>query len=244
MNVVLNKKEQKIISELIKNGNKYVTSGFIARNVDLSDKTVRTYLKNISKILLENGACLTSIKGHGYSFIIKDHLRFSKFVNNQFNDYKINDNLRLDESENRQYYILKKLLLQQDSVLFEELMDKLFISRSTLSHEFSEIRKVLASYNLEISSKANKGVYVVGKERDKRHFILDYFFKDNYVNMINNYIGNKDFFVDISFEEITLIVLNECQKAKIYLSDYIIENLVLHIALAIKRIKAGKCLKK
>ena len=100
-----------------------------------------------------------------------------------------------------------------------------------MSADFKKIRQDLAKYDLQIESKANRGVYVKG-ERNKRRFIMDYFFRDNFFQSLHNYINIEVPGRQISLEELTIIVLDECREGHLKLSDFVIQNLVIHIALS------------
>ena len=110
----------------------------------------------------------------------------------------------------------------------------MYVSRSTLSSDFKKIRQKFKPYHLKIESKANKGVYVTGLERDKRRFIMDYFISSGFMDMMHSYVDNELLNQRISFEELTIIVLDECREGGLKLSDFVIQNLVIHIALAIR----------
>ena len=237
---MLGKKEKAILQVFLENKENFITSKAIAEKLKVSDRTIRNYIKVLDSTLLQNGSEIISKQGNGYKLKINYQKKFDIFLRKNIDsNFLKRKELQLDESKDRQYYILNKLLFEEAYVLFDDLSEELFISRSTLSHDFSEIRKILRSYDLLVNSKANKGVYIQGDERNKRHFIINYFFGENFITSINKYIGNALFFNDISFEELTIIVLDECRAANLKLSDYIIQNLVLHIALEIKRIKDG-----
>lgn len=236
---MLSNKEKAILEFLISNREKMTTSSEVADKLNLSDRTIRNYIKRLQDTLVENGAEIIAKQGKGYALQVNNEVNFEAFLQKN-NTYLIKKNdLHLDDSKDRQYYILNKLLFEDAYVLFDDLCDELFVSRSTLSNDFSEIRNSLRAYNLSVISKVKKGVYVEGDERDKRHFIMDYFFGNSFSISINKYVGNTLFLNDISFEEITIIVLDECRGAGLRLSDYIIQNLVLHIALAVRRIRDG-----
>lgn len=236
---MLSNKEKAILEFFIKNKDNIITSKVAANSLNLSDRTIRNYIKGLQDILSENGAEIIAKPGCGYALKINHESKFNTFLEeNESNLMKKNQH-KFDESKDRQYDILNKLLFEDEYVLFEDLCDELYVSRSTLSNDFSEIRKILKSYNLSVVSKVKKGVYIEGEERDKRHFIMDYFFSNSFSTSINKYVGNTLFLGDISFEEITIIVLDECRGAGFRLSDYIIQNLVLHIVLSIRRIKDG-----
>lgn len=137
--------------------------------------------------------------------------------------------------ENRYRVILNKLLFEQEAILFDDLADELYVSRSTLSHDFKEIRKRLAEYDLYVESRANKGVYICGTERDKRRFIMSYFL----ISPFHRYIQTDQLGEAIDLEIITKIVIEECCEGQLSLSDFVIQNLVIHIFLAVTRIKKG-----
>ena len=70
-------------------------------------------------------------------------------------------------------------------------------------------------------------------------FIMDYFIDSGFINTMHSYVDNELLNQRISFEELTIIVLDECREGGLKLSDFVIQNLVIHIALAIRRITEG-----
>lgn len=132
-----------------------------------------------------------------------------------------------------------QIFFEQVPVLFDDLADELYVSRSTLSHDFRKIRVMLSEYNLSIESRANKGVYVSGEERDKRRFIINYFLENQFFKTIHCYVKFNFFAQTVPLEEFARIVLDECQEANLKLSDFVLQNLVVHIALSVIRLKSG-----
>lgn len=232
---MLNHKEKRIVQILIKDRDEFVTSRELAKQLNCSDRTIRTYYKSLlEKLESYDGIELLSKQGHGYKFHVSDEDSFSKFLQeSEINTNQFSYSKAVDK-EDRYNYLLNKLLFEQNDIYFDDLVDELFVSRSTLSSDFRKIRKEFAPYHLKVESKANKGVYVTGLERDKRRFIMDYF-----VNTLNTRLDDSLFNIKISFEELTIIVLDECREGKLKLSDFVIQNLVIHIALAIRRITEG-----
>ena len=57
-----------------------------------------------------------------------------------------------------------------------------------------------------------------------------YFFRDNFFQSLHNYINIEVPGRQISLEELTIIVLDECREGHLKLSDFVIQNLVIHIA--------------
>ncbi|WP_423831524.1 BglG family transcription antiterminator [Streptococcus equinus] len=237
---MLNKKEKQIIQYLTKDKEQFVTSKELAAHMGCSDRTIRTYYKTlVEKLDNHSGLDLISKQGYGYKLDILDDDAYADFLEeNHINDHQFNYQSVTDIND-RYNFLLNKLLFEQNEIYFDDLADELFVSRSTLSSDFKKIREKFKPYHLKIESKANKGVYVMGQERDKRRFIMDYFIDSGFINTMHSYVDNELLNQRISFEELTIIVLDECREGGLKLSDFVIQNLVIHIALAIRRITEG-----
>lgn len=233
-------REKLLLFYLIKHKERFVTSRDIAAYLECSDRTVRTYYKTIAAAL-ENyqGIELVAKQGQGYCLTVSDYHQFQRFLEDfQLEQGQLDHEPKLAIDE-RQSYILKKLLFEQNDVYFDDLVDECFVSRSTLSNDFKKIRQQLQPYELQVESKANKGVYISGTERNKRRLIMDYFLGNIFANSLYQYVDSQFFHENITLEELMMIVLEECRKGELVLSDFVLQNLVIHIALALRRISEG-----
>lgn len=232
------KKESSLLQTLYQNKDHFLTATEIANYIGMSERTVRTYVQQINDILVLHGATITAKRGKGFRLDIHQDNLFEQFFLKQISLDKLTPTIPNKEVlENRENYILTRLLLNDTAVLFETLMNELFISRSTLSKIFRKLKQRLTPYHLTIQSRAGKGVYISGLERDKRRFIMAYFFGQNYVQFVQEHLGDTHFFSGIQLEAITLIIIEECRKAQLNIQDFVIQNLVLHLALSINRLK-------
>lgn len=235
---MLNIKEKDILQFLIKNKERFVTSKELAEYLSCSDRTVRNALKLIEKTMIIQGVQLISKQGQGYQIFFESQGAYQEFRQT----YELEEDYTktaVSKGDDRLVFILNKLLFEQVPVLFDDLADELYVSRSTLSHDFKKIRVMLSEYNLSIESRANKGVYVSGEERDKRRFIINYFLKNQFFKAIHYYVKFNFFDQTVPLEEFARIVLDECQEANLKLSDFVLQNLVVHIALSMIRLKSG-----
>ena len=235
---MLNIKEKDILQYLIKNKERFVTSKELAEYLSCSDRTVRNALKLIEKTMIIQGARLISKQGQGYQIFFENQGAYQEFRQT----YELEEDYTktaVSKGDDRLVFILNKLLFEQVPVLFDDLADELYVSRSTLSHDFKKIRVMLSEYNLSIESRANKGVYVSGEERDKRRFIMHYFLENQFLKTLQCYVKFNFFDQTVPLEEFARIVLDECQEAKLKLSDFVLQNLVVHIALSMIRLKSG-----
>lgn len=235
---MFNAKEKKLLQFLLQHRGSFVTSMELAAHLSCSDRTVRNHLKSIMKTLEIGGVELLSKQGQGYQLEFSSEQAYRQFIQEQ-DLGKFAPVSGDTEIEDRYTIILNKLLFEQEPILFDDLADELYVSRSTLSHDFKKIRQLLSKYDLVVESRANKGVYVCGKERDKRRFIMNHFLGNQFLQSLHQYIQTDQFGDVIDLENLTKIVLEECREGKLSLSDFVIQNLVVHISLAVKRIKEG-----
>lgn len=237
---MLNNKETLLIQHLLENRSDYTTSMALAAYMSCSDRTIRTYIKSITDTLdTIEGVQLISKQGKGYQLHFSDETVYQSFKKQFGQQEKVfNPNTQQDIID-RQSYILNKLLLEQENLFLDDLAEELYVSRSTLSADFKKIRKDLSAYGLTVESKPNKGVYVEGPEQAIRRFIMDYFFNSSFLQTLYQYVGEELIYGKINFEALTVIVLDECREAGLKLSDFVIQNLVVHIALAIRRLAEG-----
>lgn len=182
----------------------------------------------------------TRSKENGYQLKIEDSKKFDVFYLNEVKEQSTSKDITtIQESNDRQYYILNRLFFEQSAVYVDAIADELFVSRSTISNDLVEIKKLITPYQIELQSKSNKGIFVVGNEQNIRHFIMNYFFMDRLHDNLFAFSMYANLLEGISVEEIVIIVLDECRESQLKLSDFIVYNLVLHIGLAIKRIQNG-----
>lgn len=237
----MKEKEQNLLLQLFENQDHFTTSKELSEILSLSERTVRTYIHNLESIVKENGAEIIAKQGYGYKLQMIRPMQFEMFLNkHQIQHVGENEKkAELETSLDRQNYILNKMLIEDEHVFLEMLADTLYISRSTLTKDMNVIKKMLEPYGLSIVSKPNYGTWIQGEENDKRCFIMNYFFKGSRFNSIQEYMDHTNYFDDIPTESFILVILDECRKNHIKLSDVMIQNVLMHLTLSIKRIEKG-----
>lgn len=238
---MLSKRETQILKLLFDHKHTYLTSQEIASGIDVSNRTARKYLHLLEDALKqETLATIEAKQGNGYQLKIEDARRFDEFYLEEVKSQMASKDITtIQESNDRQYYILNRLFFEQSAVYVDAIADELFVSRSTISNDLVEIKKLITPYQIELQSKSNKGIFIVGNEQNIRHFIMNYFFMERLHDNLFAFSMYANLLEGISVEEIVIIVLDECRESQLKLSDFIVYNLVLHIGLAIKRIQNG-----
>ena len=235
---MIKQKQRELISLLIHSKNGYKSSQELAAELSLSDRTVRTYLKDLKALIENNGGNIVSKQGYGFQLEILDRTSFNLFlIEHHLLDKNIEQS-QCREACERKHYILNLLLLESQKIDVETLSEQLFISSSQLNKDIAEIKSQLQSYELTLK-KSHSLIYVDGEEKAKRHFIMSYFFHEESINFLHHLSYFTQTCEAISFDTLTIIILDECREANIKLSDVMIQNIVLHLSLSIKRLQSG-----
>ena len=235
---MIKQKQRELISLLIRSKNGYKSSQELAAELSLSDRTVRTYLKDLKALIESNGGNIVSKQGYGFQLEIVDRTIFNLFlIEHHLLDKNIEQSQCREASE-RKHYILNLLLLESQKIDVETLSEQLFISSSQLNKDIAEIKSQLQSYELTLK-RSHSLIYVDGEEKAKRHFIMSYFFHEESINFLHHLSYFNQTCEAISFDTLTIIILDECREANIKLSDVMIQNIVLHLSLSIKRLQSG-----
>ncbi|MEQ9809308.1 BglG family transcription antiterminator [Streptococcus jiangjianxini] len=239
---MLSKKEMSLMDFLMKQRSTFVSSEDIGHQLGMSDRTVRKYLSQLSDTIVGHGASIISKRGYGYQLAVDDQAMFELFWQNLLAAKRnVKDVLQIEEAEDRKHYILNKLFFEDKQQSLKSLAKELFISRTTLNNVLSLIRESLLPYGLTLLTNKQM-ITVLGSEADMRRFIMDYFFVNSFDESMSAMV--EHYFVStINFPELTIFVIDECRNANLKLSDFIIQNLVLHIALMLQRIRLGYPLK-
>lgn len=239
-NIQFNDVELKIIQYLFRYKHKYLSSQRIAEHSQVSSKTVRKYIKLLNNILEKFDANIEMKRGSGYRLVVTDDRHFYQLLDLiQEQKNTMEDTKLLTNNDDRERFILNLLLLENKQLTLEDLVGLMFISKSVVSTVIQMIKKRIKEFDLTIAYDTKNHITINGEEANKRRFILSYFFSssslDSYVDI--DLIDNKH--KGFSVETIFIIVLEKCREYEIQLSDFVLQNLVLHIALAIKRNEKG-----
>lgn len=238
---MLNQKENVILKTLYNSKEAYTTSKEIATVLEVSDRTARKYINQLIETIDNKIAEIHAIPGYGYNLEIKDERSIKRLLYKDklnFPDIESKENL-YSNSISRQYYILNQLFFSKNRVTEESLSEDLYVSQATVAKDLLKINQQLKKYNLNLSEK-NTILNIKGNEIDKRHFIMQNFFADRLKNNLQSMEEITKFLPHISVEEILLIVLDETRNSCLDLTDVIMFNIAIHIALALRRIQDGK----
>ncbi|WP_244499113.1 BglG family transcription antiterminator [Thermoanaerobacter thermohydrosulfuricus] len=124
--------------------------------------------------------------------------------------------------------------------IYEELARDLYVSKSTIVNDVNKAVEWLTKHNLKLFRKPNYGIKIEGNEMNLRFAISDYLNEQNNKSALYDVSAFEEMFKDISLEKIKNIIIDAQKDMDYKLSNIAFYNLLIHIAIAIKRIKQNK----
>ncbi|MDF0480656.1 BglG family transcription antiterminator [Vagococcus sp. PNs007] len=231
----LSKRQVEIIVLLIKERT-YVSSEEIAKNFEVSGKTIRREIKKINDYLENYNVQIDSLKGRGF-FIPKNKTQRANEILVKQGAYQ--EEIVPDIQVKRVEWLereLAKVALNDEIISYDDLATGLYISLSTLKRDMELVKKDLLSFDLSLVKKNNKGVKVVGEEQHVRSFISYQLTRDNsLVNFNKVYV-----FDDNSRKVLKVLLLKSLKRHELKVTDMGFQNLLLHLEILIIRLNKNR----
>lgn len=219
----------------------YITSNELAIKLEVTTRTIRDDIKKLNYLIKDYDLAINSKRGAGYK------VNYESFENLKYVLKKVEiTSATLDinpvTTKDRIRYVVKKLLYTAESIKIETFMDELFISESTVKKDLQKAKTILNKYNIRVL-KTNQGIYADGHEINKRFCIADYLIygnkvEDNFIlNLINN---NSNHISDFDIRKIKEIILYHLNQKGMEISDDVLKQIAVHIAISVSRIKTNQ----
>ena len=209
----------------------YHTSKEIGEVMELSSKTIRKEINSLNSVIKDKGAIIESKPGKGFIFKIKSKDKFKKFLKNDW--YKYAYYQEEDGDKNLRYENILRMFLFSNSYIKQfELAEIFHVSESQINKDLPYIRQILENYNLDLISKPYYGMKVEGSEKNIRLAIKNEIGEDP---LLFEGDENRELFNKIQK------IIDEMDFGEDYYMPYVtFKNLVIHIYIAILRIKQKK----
>lgn len=203
----------------------YITAGDLAEKLDLSERTIRTRVKELDDILRQNGAYIESKPRFGYRIVIEDSEAYGHLLENKERD----EGFLPNSTEERVHYLLAYFLNQNDYVKMDDLSEFLYVSKSTLVSAMKQVEMIFAEYDIQFDRRAHHGIKIVGNEINQRRCIGEYFIKRK------GFANIEQSRQDEELREIANIAYPLLQKHKIKFSETAFENFISMVYVGRKR---------
>ena len=185
--------------------------------------SIRTIRNKIKEINSKNEYIISSSKGYRINNNFRDNIRFML------------ENSQSSNLEARYSRIIMSLIRSENKLDFYDLAESLFISESTLSNDLIKIRKKLQPHGLTI--RRNRDCLILeGSEQDIRIFMAHQLRNEVKSGILNiNVIA--DMFDDYPVRELNAIIDKIIQEHDYYINIFGMSSLLLHILIAIERVR-------
>jgi len=220
----------------------YFSVDYLAKHVGVSEKTIRTDLKSLDEWLRKYPA-IQLIRKPSLGVILQGS---DQSIRALLRELEIGGNATLASSDQESRKIqLIKLLLENDKVFtMQQLADRFYVSKTTISCNLAEVEAWLNRYGLQLVKKPNFGLKVVGDERAWRTAlskVVEFSRKRKETSLTSELIGDVQEWM--AQHELVIIEsrIRDLERwMEFRFTDQAIINLTIHLAIAIKRIKLKK----
>ncbi|MCM8712022.1 BglG family transcription antiterminator [Clostridium sp. SYSU_GA19001] len=238
---------QKEIIKIICSEYSYITISSIAEKLGISSRTVLRELGDIEGLLKTYDLSLDKKSGMGIklngSSENRKRILESLEEGSQIKNYS---------SKERQVIILGELLKEKEPIKLFTFTKTLNVTEGTVSHDLDKVEQWLQAYNLKLVRKPGVGVYINGQEEEFRKAIVNLIYENiNEVELLDLIRENLSMHLDTRERLLNLIDKDTIRKLESLifeveenlnyrLADNAYVGLLVHLALAIERIKKNE----
>lgn len=146
-----------------------VTQAALAKEMNVSTRTIRSDLKELADMIGQHGSSLVYDRKNGFAIDIIDDARYSALLEQSEKPWK-----ETRSATERRNALLTLLLRQQGHVSLEELEAHWFISIYSLRNDISLLKRHFSLYLITVESEGNDSLKLTGDELAFRRCIYDH----------------------------------------------------------------------
>ncbi|WP_245732780.1 BglG family transcription antiterminator [Salinibacillus kushneri] len=215
-----------------------LSGNYLANINQVSSRTIRDDIKKMNDLLSSHRAKISSVMGQGYKLNIQDNKEFFQFIEEELNEDAFDKHSIPKSPEERVAFLIKRLLLSEGYIKLEDLADEIYVSKSTIQNDLKAVKNRLARFDITWEARPNYGLKIRGTELKLRfcmsEYLIDHTDEANELHEIYDSAFSQKI-----LDTILKIILKKLNNHHITLSDIAIHNLLIHIAIAYKRIHSG-----
>lgn len=223
---MLTSREYNILHYFRENPEEYITSKKLATILSVSDRTIKSDLASVKDYCNSlNFISLKSKKGKGTKLTIENKKEFDLFFR------RLKQSIH-EENTSRVKKIILHLLSNNKPVTKYTLQELFFISDSTLYHDVKQAEKLIQKYKLTLEYERERGYKIIGTEANKRKCLLN----EHLFRLSEDLNRSNTLHIEYT-TELTETVSQILDKYDLVISDFLLQNLLMHIALTLHRIE-------
>ena len=243
---MLSEKGLLIIEKLAEHNNELVTSKALAASTGMSERSVKTYLKEVADFCEQNSMTLDRKPGKGMKPCFSD-AQIGKIL-----DVAGRKSAAVSQKK-RQNYISYILLSGWDTYTYALFSEELNVSKNVIMDDINELDAELVLFGIKVHRTAGYGIYATGSELDirkaMRHFCR-YPISDKQVIKTDDHrlsrraaevIANN--FRSVNLSMAVDMIHHVERRFDIIFTDYTFQMLAEYISIALFRVDVEKELK-
>lgn len=205
------------------------TPELLAARLGVSTRTIRKYVKQFNAAM-EGVAHINLDRKTGYHVEAEDQEALGGKLKQL--DCLIESGLPSTPKQ-RTAYLLNDLLNRVDWVKIDDLAHELYVSRRTVSNDMRRVERVLKRYGLELEEKPYRGVRILGSESAKRSC-----WTGTVADSLEEGQGEDE--LRQLIDKVSNVIDAVMERKGFAVSTVSYQNLVLHVSIAIMRIRSGE----
>ncbi|MCM3717815.1 BglG family transcription antiterminator [Fictibacillus phosphorivorans] len=239
--VLLNNRLKEIIKEFLVY-EEPVTSEYLSKFLGVTSRTIRNDITLLNQELGKIGVKIDAQRGVGYFLEPKPDQEIKELIEELFQLHDTSGNGLPVLPEERVLYILKNIIMADDFITIEQMANELFVSKSTVDNDLKQVETLLKKFNVSLFKKPNYGIKLVGNEMNIR-FCLSASLSDFKKGHSLQENDSQPFVEELDIDLISKITKQHIKQLPFKIADLPLNNLIMHIAIGIKRIEKGKSIK-
>lgn len=206
----------------------------LAEKLGISRRTLRDRISRLNKALEGIAAISYSRRRGGYVLSVDDEGRLSAWIERRRAIVSEDPAARINSRVAR---LLNYLLLRTDWITIDELAKMLYVSRSCISGDLKRVEGELARFRLSIERRPHRGIRVVGPEMGRRLCLADAALHRLAVQEGVAKLFDNEFSSLLS--KVADLIDTVLEQDDVAVNSLLYQNLLVHIAIAILRIRGG-----
>ena len=155
--------------------NDFVSSIELARLVKVTERTIKSDIKDLELFANSSGGKVRSKKGRGYLLEVVDDLAFLPVFEQLSYLFETNQLMYARNMYRRTNDILRRIVVEENFITIEDIAEELYLTKSSIVEEMKEVHRILDTYGLRIRKKYEEGTFVQGEEFNRRLLMIRVF---------------------------------------------------------------------
>lgn len=206
---------------ILNDNDDWMTASQLSGKTDISVRSIKNYVSEINN--LEPETILSSQNGYKIDKEKSEiYLKKSESPISQGSFERVN-------------YLITRLIKSKPPLDIYELADELYVSLSTVKADLPKIRNRISPFFLTLTNIADS-LQINGLEKNKRKLMSALLYEESNESFMN-VEAIQHAFLGIDIDYIKTIILETFKEFHIFINDFSMISLILHIAIAVDRIR-------